>query len=115
MAQQETDPTIDYPKLSNFIGAYFHQDWYEDQKLRNEPADVDLVVGHIIDKNSREYLVEVSRELALVITRYDDVGLTRLIVKKFYGNVRPELRNQTMRSWLSSVKDRIDEHLRFSL
>jgi hypothetical protein len=109
------DPIEKYPKLASFLIGSFHEDWYEDQKQRNEPPEPDLVVGHSIKENPREFLMQVSKELAMVFDRYDDNGLTNLVRREFYAGVRPELRGLTMRQWLESVKQRIDEHLRFSL
>ncbi len=105
-----------YPRLENFIGGFFHQNWIDVVELRGEPKEEDYVVSDMLKVASRGYLLKLTDDISrLLASGLSEADLRRIIKYEFVGNIDPALDGSTFRAWLEHVKERIDEHLKFSL
>jgi len=104
-----------YPKLETFIGGYFNQNWF-DFVPRGEANREDYIVRDMLRRESRAILLDLTEEISrLLASGVSEADLRRIIKYEFVGHIDPVLDGSTFRAWLEHVKERIDEHLKFSL
>lgn len=83
---------------------------------RGEPKEYDYVVSHMLERNTRAYLLDlIGDNSRLLASGLGEEEVRHVIGKEFCGVIDPALRGSTMRTWLEYVKKRIDEHFKFSL
>jgi len=83
---------------------------------RGEPKEYDYVVSHMLERNTRAYLLDlIGDNSRLLASGLGEEEVRHVIGKEFRGVIDPALRGSTMRTWLEYVKKRIDEHFKFSL
>lgn len=92
---------MSYPNLDEFLGAYFHQDWMEDEPTANS------IVNKYLSEWPRDDALLALRELENLLREgYDDATLRKLLDEMgcYYD---PSGDSMTCASWLSAVRERM--------
>ena len=104
-----------YPKLANFIGGYFHQNWIDLVAQRGEPQEYDYILNDLT-RETRNYLVALRSDIErLISTGASELELRQIVREELNGNIDPVYDGSTWKAWLEHVNERITEHLKFSL
>lgn len=98
-----------FPKLYQFLGCYFHQDWKDFSDWKGQKPSFEGIVRHfkVIDSktNGKEELKELKEFLGLGLSESE----VEDVVDKWNIAYYPYGRNLTYIEWLKSVSEILEE------
>ena len=92
-----------YPKLYQFLGSYFHQDWKDDYDWQGETPDFEAVIHHYKMTNPRATVTQAAGELEQLLALPLDEDQLDDAAQRLGSVYNPRARGLTGRQWLERI------------